>query len=230
MEIFYSIKNRQIKKIELIIIGIFALIPALYACSRGISETRYLFIIMPILAILLAYVLEIFSNKIQKPKIVILIIITIVIISSLIFFQMKVSDYEHEREINMISVKIYEIASGINASYFPEGSYLRVAQLTNVVFPITSTDGKSNIKFISSNGIDNIEDYINYGSENGLTHLVVDQRFIDDDSRKDNFLDDVFVNEKKYPYLIKEFDSINEGYSYHLKIFKIDYEKFMKKN
>lgn len=228
--IFYSIKNRQIKKIELIIIGIFALIPALYACSRGISETRYLFIIMPIMAILLAYVLEIFSNKIQKPKIVILIIITIVIISSLIFFQMKVSDYEHEREINMISVKIYEIASGINASYFPEGSYLRVAQLTNVVFPITSTDGKSNIKFISSNGIDNIEDYINYGSENGLTHLVVDQRFIDDDSRKDNFLDDVFVNEKKYPYLIKEFDSINEGYSYHLKIFKIDYEKFMKKN
>jgi len=225
--IFYSIKNRQIKKIELIIIGIFALIPALYACSRGISETRYLFIVMPIFAILFAYVLEIFSYKIKKPKTIILVIIILVIIISLVFFQVKVSDYEHEREVNMLSVKIYEIASGINASYFPEGSYLRVAQLTNVIFPITSVEGKSNIKFISSNGIDNIEDYIKYGSKNGLTHLVIDQRFIDDDSRKDNFLDDVFLNEEKYSYLIKEFDSIDEGYSYHLKIFKIDFEKFM---
>lgn len=228
--IFYSIKNRQVKKIELIIIGIFALIPTIYACSRGILETRYLFIIMPIFAILFAYVLEIFSYKIKKPKTIILAIIILVIISSLVFFQVKVSDYEHEREVNRLSVKIYEIADGINASYFPEGAYLRVAQLTNVIFPITSVEGKSNIKFISSNGIDNIEDYIKYGSKNGLTHLVIDQRFIDDDSRKDNFLDDVFLNEKKYSYLIKEFDSIDQGYSYHLKIFKIDFEKFVELN
>ena len=130
--------------------------------------------------------------------------------------------------INLLSLKIYEITGGINASYYPEGSYLRVVQLTDMIFPITSIEGKSNIEFISSNGVNNIENYIEYGSKNGLTHLVVDQRFIDDGNRKDNFLDDVFLNEKKYSYLIKEFDSIDEGYSYHLKIFKIDYDKFKK--
>ena len=228
--IFYSLKNKQIKKIELIIIGIFALIPALYAFSRGISDTRYLFVIMPILAILSAYVLEIFSDKIRKPKIKIIIVIILIIIISLVFFQIKIPDYEYEIEAHLLSLKIYEIANGINASYYPEGSYLRVAQLADIIFPITSIEGKSNIKFISSNGINNIEDYINYGSENGLTHLVIDQRFIDDEDRTDNFLDDIFENEEKYFYLIKEFDSIDEGYSYHLKIFKIDFEKFMKKN
>jgi len=31
---------------------------------------------------------------------------------------------------------------------------------------------------------------------------------------------------EKYPYLIKEFDSKDHGYDYHLKIFRIDYDLF----
>ena len=34
------------------------------------------------------------------------------------------------------------------------------------------------------------------------------------------------MNEEKYPYLIKTFDSQENGYKYHVKIFKIDYGKF----
>ena len=227
--IFYSLKNKQIKNIELIIIGIFALIPALYAFSREILDPRYLFVIMPILAILSAYVLEIFSYKIKKPKIKILIIVIIIIMISLVFFQIKSSDNNYEREAYLFSLKIYEIANGINASYYPEGAYLRVSQLSDTVFPITSIDGKSNIKFISSNNIDNIDDYIRYGSSKGLTHLVVDEQFLYDSKRTDDFLDDIFENEDDYSYLIKEFDSIKHGYSHHLKIFKIDFEKFEEK-
>ena len=149
---------------------------------------------------------------------------------SLVFFQIKSSDDNYERDAYLLALKIYEIPNGINASYYPEGAYLRVAQLSDTVFPITSIDGKSNIKFISSNNIDNIEDYINYGSKNGLTHLVIDEQFSYDSKRTDSFLGEIFDNEEDYSYLIKEFDSIDEGYSYHLKIFKIDFEKFMKKN
>ena len=37
---------------------------------------------------------------------------------------------------------------------------------------------------------------------------------------------DIFNHEEKYPYLIKEFDSEELGFRYHVKIFKIDYSKF----
>ncbi|NDB52245.1 MAG: hypothetical protein EB161_08915, partial [Nitrosopumilaceae archaeon] len=39
-------------------------------------------------------------------------------------------------------------------------------------------------------------------------------------------LNDVFYHEKKYPYLEKIFDSSEHGYKYHVKVFKIDYDKF----
>ena len=150
----------------------------------------------------------------------------LIIIISLVFFQIKITDYEYEREVNLLSLKIYEIADGINASYYPEGSYLRVMQLTNIIFPVASTQAESNMIFITSDNIDNINDYIEYGKNKGLTHLVVDELFIYDSKRTDDFLDDVFINEEKYPYLIKEFDSLEQGYSHHLKIFKIDFKKF----
>ena len=225
--IFYCFRNKEIKKIELIVIGIFAILPALYAFSRGISDFRYLFVTLPILSIFSVYTLEVFSYKLKRPRIKILLIIIVIIAISLVFFQTNLPNYEYERESYLLSQKIYEIASGINASYYPEGAYLRVAQLSDTTFPTSSVQAKSDMIFISSNGIDNIEDYITYGSDKGLTHLVVDERFIYDSKRADNFLDDVFENEEHYSYLIKEFDSIEEGYSYHLKIFKIDFEKFM---
>ena len=57
-----------------------------------------------------------------------------------------------------------------------------------------------------------------------LTHLIVDTM-----DHRQNFLKDVFDNEKNYPYLIKEWDSKNDGFTYHVKIFKINYELFNSK-
>ena len=54
-----------------------------------------------------------------------------------------------------------------------------------------------------------------------LSHLIVDSM----DNRPE-FLKDIFENEEKYSYLIKEWDSKNEGFTYHVKIFKIDYNIF----
>jgi len=64
------------------------------------------------------------------------------------------------------------------------------------------------------------------GKDKGLTHLIIDHKFIEDEERGDQFLDDVFENEKDYSYLKKEFDSIEEGYSTHVKIFRIDFKEF----
>ena len=35
---------------------------------------------------------------------------------------------------------------------------------------------------------------------------------------------DIFNHENKYPFLVKEYDSKENGFNYHLKLFKIDYK------
>ena len=40
------------------------------------------------------------------------------------------------------------------------------------------------------------------------------------------FLEDIFYNEEKYPYLIKEYDSSEYGFNFKIKMYKIDYIQF----
>ena len=70
----------------------------------------------------------------------------------------------------------------------------------------------------------NIEEFIEKNRINDLTHIIVDKG----DSRTDIF-DDIFLNEEKYTYLTKIFDTLDNGYkNYHAKIFVIDYNEFDK--
>jgi len=224
--IFYFLKTKQRKNIELIIISACALIPALYAFSRDISDVRYFFVVFPIITILVVYAIDVISQKMKRTNLIALLFLTLILIGSFAFFIVNSVDYEYERESYLISNEIYHLVEGVNASYYPEGVYLRVAQLTDSVFPITSIEGKSKIIFVSSANEENIEDYIMNGKDKGLTHLIIDHKFIEDEEREDQFLDDVFENEKDYSYLKKEFDSIEEGYSTHVKIFRIDFKEF----
>ena len=224
--IFYFFKDRERNKIELILIGICTLIPAAYAFYRGISDVRYFFIIFPILTILEVYAIDRICNRLKKSDLIKLFLIIIIIVVSLIFFYVNNPDNNYEREIFLISKEIYKISEGVNPSYYPESAYLRVSQLDDFDFPITSTKGKSKIIFVSSMGSETIEEYITNGKEKGLTHLIIDEKFIDSIERSDKFLGDIFKNEENYSYLIKEFDSIEEGFSVHVKVFRIDFEKF----
>ena len=74
-----------------------------------------------------------------------------------------------------------------------------------------------------SDKFDSVESFI-LEHDKQLTHLIVDTM-----DHRQNFLKDVFDNEKNYPYLIKEWDSKNDGFTYHVKIFKINYELFNSK-
>ena len=58
-----------------------------------------------------------------------------------------------------------------------------------------------------------------------LSHLVVDGS-----THRVSFLNDVFYHEDKFPFLIKEYDSKDHGYSYHVKIFRIDYDMLNNNN
>ena len=83
---------------------------------------------------------------------------------------------------------------------------------------MSNTDFKTQI--ISTSNFNNLEDYIS-SSRNQLNTIVVD-----DDSDLPKFLQDVYNNEKDYPYLKKSFDSNDYGFSHSIKLFYIDYPLF----
>ena len=59
--------------------------------------------------------------------------------------------------------------------------------------------------------------------DSGLTHIVTD-----DNNKSPEFIKDVFFHPEKYPYLRLVFDYQKNGFtSYHVKIYEINYEKFV---
>jgi len=79
------------------------------------------------------------------------------------------------------------------------------------------------MKRIDAKKYSTLSEYIIDSKEKGLTHIVVDGK------QQPKFLNDVFFDAQKFPYLIKEYDSQDKDYQYHVKIYKIDYEKFNEK-
>ena len=71
---------------------------------------------------------------------------------------------------------------------------------------------------------DTFDEFLILGKQKGLTHLVVDDKNYP--IYRMPFLKDIFENEEKYPYLIKQYDSAEHGFTYHAKIFKIDYDAY----
>ena len=206
---------------SLILVGISALIPTIYGYSFA-SDSRYLFPIYPIFCIMAVYSIRYFVQKTTKPKCVTLLIFSVIIVSSIFYLNWKDVNKDHELEAYNLALEISNIASTVNA-FPPESDYLDVVGLTKIEkFPAPSDEYmKKRVHRIDIFETDSIIDVIKRGKENGLTHLV-----IDDKQNRPQFVKDILINENGFPYLIKEFDSLEHGYKYQLKIYKIDYEKF----
>lgn len=206
---------------SLILVGISVLIPTIYGYSFA-SDSRYLFPIYPIFCIMAVYSIKYFVQKTTKPKCITLIIFLFIIISSVLYLNWKDVDKVHELEAYNLALEISNRALVVNA-YPSESDYLDVTGLTKIEkFPISSNEYmKKRVQRIDVFETDSIMDVIKRGKENGLTHLIIDDR-----QNRPQFVRDVLNNENNFPYLIKEFDSLEHDYKYNLKIYKIDYEKF----
>lgn len=229
--LFYVIRSHKFDDFALITLLGIMMIPVIYALSF-ISDPRYSYFTFPILIVISLFTIKNISNKINR-NLFLIIIIGGVIISSSIFIEFKKTDVSYENEAFELAHYVAESTKIIN-QYIPNSGYLPNVGLEMLEdFPILRKDfeQKSNLEYCvnvhSCSSIipvnsDKIEDFIEYGRTKGLTHIVIDENY----SKKEKFMGDIFNNEGDFSYLKKEFDSVEEGFSHHLKIFEIDFEKF----
>lgn len=215
-------KKWDYRKTVILLFSIFLILPALYAYSRGFQDTRYLFVMFPIFAILSLYTVEKINERIRNFGLIWLVVISFILSVSFLFLDYKNFDYEHEIQAFEISKHIASIAKGTN-DYYPEAKFASMSELNNYDFPILSSTVSKGPKLFSTDGFKSLKEFVVANREKGLSHLVVDNSKV-----RPKFLHDVFVNENMYPFLIKEFDSLEYGYTYHVKVYRIEYEKFKK--
>jgi hypothetical protein len=224
--IFYLFKNPDFKKLTLILGGIGLSIPAFYAYSIPLLDTRYLFMIYPIFCIISVFTAKKFSSHFKKENIIISLIIIGVISSSIIFLELKSDENFQKFEASQIAKEIIKEPKIMN-SFYPEDHYLESAFLPEKwrdfedLFLGKRIDGSyirhsisSPITTISTEGYFSIEDFINENKE--LTHI-----YVDGGKERSKFIVDIFENENQYKFLIKEYDSKELGFDYHVKIFRI---------
>lgn len=223
--IILFLKNRDYKTYTLILFSLPVLMITLYAYGRGIEETRYLYIMLPILCVVSSLTIKKISEKIQKENIILFAIIIGVLIASIVFLDNKKINQEHEMELYNIAKDIANIANGIN-HYSPESKYIHIAEISNKwpVIPLPPKEENYNqsfeIKKISPTGYFSLNEYIENAKDKGLTHIVI---------KKDNnieILNNIFNNEEEYPFLVKKYDSLENGFNFQIIMYEINYEKF----
>lgn len=204
--------------------------PAFYAYSISIQDGRYFFFLYPLFVILSIITIEKIGKKWNK-KIIFIGIIFFIIISSSVYSVLKI-DSNQSNEYMFIAQKISETPKTINdynkSQYLEPLNYPKEFNEFKKNFDLDRIDKKSirfsipqQILLLNTLNSQDIKDFISSNKDN-LTHIV-----IEDD--KESKWHDVFLNEEKYTYLEKVFDSSTD-FQYKVKIFKINYEKFFKNN
>ena len=263
-------KNIDHKKITIILSVLIMLIPAFYAYSRGMEETKYLFILYPIFCVFACFTFKIFLEKFRRKNLIFCMIIGGIILSSTIFVEWKSFDSEHYREAYEIFAEIGQKEIKVNIelqTYGGELMYFLWVPLQDISeFPILQKESPmSKVTTPSKEGqiwnvetkqwndvdfeeldtllikkmmeqeyyipeVDNLKDYFDVLEKRKVTHLLLDENnntpLINDELRL--HLRDIFNHENKYPFLMKEYDSRENGFNYYVKLFKIDYDLYDK--
>jgi hypothetical protein len=214
------VKKRTADDRMLLILSVFILLPTIFAYSFA-SDSRYLFPLYPIFAVMAVYSIVFFYKKINSTTIVNIGLIAVLVILSTGFLVWKDIDLDHEIESWKLASEVEKRVKAVNI-YYPESAYLTTIGLTKVDrFPVPSDEFmKKNPIILEIRKSKSLPEMLHDGEEKGLTHLVVD------DSNIPDFLNDVFYNEDKYPYFVRIYDSKENGYKHHIKIFEIDYEVY----
>jgi len=251
--IIFIFQKLDYKKSTIIFTIVVMLIPAFYAYSRDIPEIKYIFVLYPIFCVLACFTFKIFLEKFHRKNLIFCIIIVGIILSSVIFVEWRAMDNEHYRETYQILTDVGQKEMKINKEFgksdgeFLYFHWLRVHDAEK--FPILVKElPPSKMTYTSKNDwvvvrdLDNLRDYFQLLEKQKITHLIVDEyattELVDGGGPAVGVglaglqhelrlhLVDIFNHENNYPFLIIEYDSKENGFNYHLKLFKIDYNLY----
>ena len=199
-------------------------IPIIYSVSIA-PDTRYVYPLFPIFCVISLFGINWIGRNFRNKKLFLGLIFVGIIVSSLVFLDLKKLDYEYHDEAFYISKDIIVNVEGVNKGSLVE-EYIKQAEIANR-WPILSTTGELRdsfeIKRISIKEYTSLENFIISSKEKGLTHLLIDENHNIPD-----YLLDVFYNEEKYSYLKNVYDSKDFGYQYHVKLYAINYDEIKK--
>ena len=236
--IIFIFKKIDYKKSTIIFTIVVMLLPAFYAYSRDIPEIKYIFVLYPIFCVLACFTFKIFLEKFQRKNLIFCMIIGGIVLSSMIFVEWKSIDNEHYQEVYEIFTEFEQKEMKINKEFGKsdgEFLYIHWVRVENAEkFPILKKEllpGK--IKFVPMKitqlhpDLYNLRDYFQFLEKQKVTHLILD-KYSNAQLQHELSLNllDIFNHENKYPFLIKEYDSKENGFNYHLKLFKIDYDLY----
>lgn len=214
--LFFIFKKRNQTNATIILCILSMMLPVLYSYSLA-PDTRYVYPLFPLFCVLAIFTVKRFDIRFKKQNLFLVLIMCAILFSSVVFLEVKKYDYEHQREAFTIAKYIVNSTSGVN-NYYPDDSYIKSAELPDK-WPALQSTIHFGTSVIPTTGYNSLEDYIKFGKENGLTHLVVDNS-----KNRPQFLKELFDNDN-VSYLTEIYDSSEHGYKYHVKIYSIDYSK-----
>ena len=207
------IKKHDINFRYLIFVGIFSLIPAFYAYSRGFEEIRYVLFILPIVIISSLFLIEKIDSRIKKNGLVVIILITVMILSSFVHLELRQQDYEYEKEAIEVARYVSTLPGIIN-DYGSESHYVEVMELENVFFPVLSTDinFQKKIVYVSEETIEEIHEYLKNGK---LSYFGITES----KSNNNPVLKEIYM--EKSSDFEKIYDSTQTNTKFKIKIFQL---------
>ena len=208
-------KNRII----FVMFFVFLSLSSIFAYGRGIQDTRYILILLPIFTMVTCYGFN-YLLKYDWKKLLPVIVISI-IVSSIIFIEYRNSDYTYEAEMYDATLFLVNIADGVNN--YHDNKFVKVADLQNNWPELLPKGENDKMKLLTKKfkieEFDQPLEFIKSNENKGLTHLLIKE------GDKEGFFDDIFENEENYPFLEKIYDSKDFNKNTEYKIFKINYER-----
>ena len=208
-----------------------------------VPEKRFLLFLMPFLVLfsvipiqrVTEYGLSTFSlSRKQKDIFLVIVIIIIIILSGLFTLRYEKLDPVLENEkMDFAKYALENLHGNTLRDFGGATDYINFVILLDYNnfqdFKIRSwADGTERNKFayqVTGVLASNIEDLVLKGESLNLNYLISNQHT----TFYYPYIDQVYHNEKQYPYLIKIFDSSEYGYEkLKIKVFEINYEKFHK--
>ena len=135
-------------------------------------------------------------------------------------------DYENEREVYQIMKYVIKNTDGVNAMS-PESRYFKTAEIEqkwpNMSNLEISDSGhvSREINRIFAEDFETLDELLIEAKLQGITHLLVDSK-----NDRPDFLKLIYKKDDEYTFLKKIYDSSENGFEYHVKIYSIDYKIF----